>query len=365
MAYNKKINNKVFYSVFKQPGQKEIKHIPEIRDITISGLIRNKKTKEPVPERKLFASVLFKDKQVHITKTNNKGRFVVSLKDIEGQNDLYLCPDFYFDNNQNLEILINNTFSSQKPEFNNVQTNLRKSDLPLIKEMIVNHKISYLLKETKSEKKPVEAEEKHFSFFQDMSTINLADYIEFKKMKDVFDEIIPYVFVRKSRGKYKFDVKYDGYTAPGQALVLLDNIPIFDLNKIMELHPSQIKSISVSPKPYILGKHTLNSIIIIKSKKGNFADIKFPQGSTFLQYQGIEVNQSKTKIKHTNSNPSNKRKPDFRTTLYWNPNMTINPDDKNSCSFFTSDRKGQYQVVVSGLNQDGEYFYGTKTISVE
>jgi hypothetical protein len=48
------------------------------------------------------------------------------------------------------------------------------------------------------------------------------------------------------------------------------------------------------------------------------------------------------------------RIPDFRNCLYWNPEVFIKPGDKASLEFYTSDNRGEFEVVVRGLTTDGE-----------
>jgi hypothetical protein len=144
----------------------------------------------------------------------------------------------------------------------------------------------------------------------------------------------------------------------------VDNIPVFDVNKVMNIHPSLVERIDVIYKPYILGDNTLYGVIMITSKGKNFADIKFPERSTFLQYQGASDGEDiKENFTEQEVPPKQHEKPYFRTTLYWNPDLII-PAEGKSVSFYTSDRKGSYDILVRGFTKDGEYYYKKKTIFV-
>ncbi len=46
--------------------------------------------------------------------------------------------------------------------------------------------------------------------------------------------------------------------------------------------------------------------------------------------------------------------PDFRSTIYWNPNVITAADGKVKFDFFNSDDPGNYKVVVEGINAAGE-----------
>jgi penicillin V acylase-like amidase (Ntn superfamily) len=47
------------------------------------------------------------------------------------------------------------------------------------------------------------------------------------------------------------------------------------------------------------------------------------------------------------------RLPDFRNQLFWAPELKTNGQGKAQLHFYTSDQKGDYIVVVQGLNAEG------------
>lgn len=58
----------------------------------------------------------------------------------------------------------------------------------------------------------------------------------------------------------------------------------------------------------------------------------------------------------------NKQQPDYRNTLYWNPNLK---NVNNEFSFFTSQEIGNYEVTVEGMTKYGIPVFGRYQISVE
>ena len=45
--------------------------------------------------------------------------------------------------------------------------------------------------------------------------------------------------------------------------------------------------------------------------------------------------------------------PDLRSTIYWNPFVTIGADGKQEIEFYTSDNPGSYHIVIEGISADG------------
>ena len=44
---------------------------------------------------------------------------------------------------------------------------------------------------------------------------------------------------------------------------------------------------------------------------------------------------------------------DYRTTLYWEPNINITDSESADVSFFTGDLSGEYLIKVEGITMDG------------
>ena len=58
-------------------------------------------------------------------------------------------------------------------------------------------------------------------------------------------------------------------------------------------------------------------------------------------------------------------RPDYRTTLFWKPDLITDEQGNADFSFYTSDDIGTYLVFVEGITRDGipvvgEYFFEVK-----
>ena len=362
LLYDRQINNPAFYATLDHPQRDDMTYLPEIRDVSVSGMLRHRETKEPVSGHKVYASLLFKGQRLHIDRTNEQGRFIFSLHGAEGLNDLYLCPENRRDEKH--ELLVDNKFSQLKPDFLPGALNVDSALVPLIREMMIDQQLSGIGEEDDIEDAGAGDSLGQPAYFEDAKTVYMSDYVDFEKTETVFREIVPDVYIRRQEGSYSFKIeRKDGVFLPGDPLILFDNIPVFEPNKILQVQPSQIESIQVIPQSYILGDYSLNGVILINSTTDNFADLDFPRGSTFLQYQGVSDDGAFRAKTYQDTTKRSKRRPDFRTTLYWDPNLTITGQGK-SISFFASDRKGNYEIFIRGFGEDGSYHYSRKTITV-
>ena len=62
--------------------------------------------------------------------------------------------------------------------------------------------------------------------------------------------------------------------------------------------------------------------------------------------------------------PAEKQKPDLRTTIHWQPNITTDEEGKASFSFYTADAPSTYTVTIEGMTEDGKIVYQRDKIKV-
>jgi hypothetical protein len=183
-------------------------------------------------------------------------------------------------------------------------------------------------------------------------------------MEELFTEIVPTAKYRKNRGQYSFAIfDSNGNVTSENPLLLLDKIPVFDANKIMGLNISLIEKVEVINRNYILGENTFNGVILLTTKTENFAGIEFPKSSIFIEYPTIQNTTENTRFSMEKL-PENERIPDFRTTLYWKPNIQLSANGTD-INFQTSDNKGTYDIVIKGYSSNGQVYFGRKQIVIE
>ncbi len=363
ILFDKEIDVRTFDNRIKKSKNKELKYIPEVRDVTISGILRNKKTQNPIPNHNIYLSVLFNSNQIHIYKTRENGEFVFSLNNVYGKKDLFLCSETYDKEDEEHELLIEKSFSSDIPPFSSMPLFVGSAEEDLVREMYINAQIQERFCKIQENKIEKQSNDLQFNLNDNKKTILLENYVKLESMQELFYELVPSVLVKKSKNQYYFEVLGENdYILRGKPLVLLDNVIIFDPNKIMKLKPSIIEKIEVINKTYILGSNTMNGIIMLSTNTDDFGGIKMPKSATFIEFQTIEKLSSNV-IFDGCIPDSLSRIPDFRTTLYWNPKVKLTNNGQD-IHFNASDRKGIYDVVIQGYMSNGKIYYGKKQISI-
>ncbi|HSO87399.1 MAG TPA: hypothetical protein VLQ91_12655 [Draconibacterium sp.] len=362
MMFDKYLNRSFFEEKIKNAKIPTLEYIPETRDVTISGILRNKDTQLPVANHDIYASVLFNNPQLHICKSRENGGFIFSLNNVSGINDIFLCPESTDENEY--EILITNSFSSEMPKTGEIPAFIDSSSSELIREAFINAQISQNFQRKPEKETPSRISKRSFNIDNNKTTTILADFVNLKNMEELFTEIVPTAKFKKSNGRYTFSVfDANGNIFSENPLVLLDKIPVFDPTKIMQLDISLIEKVEVINKTYILGANTFQGVIMLTSKTNNFAGIKIPESSVFIEYPTVEETNHIGRFSKKYL-PAGERMPDFRTTLFWDSHIKLKAEG-HDIDFMTSDSKGAYDIEIKGYASNGQIFYGKKQIFVQ
>jgi hypothetical protein len=356
--------NKEKFNEYLFSRSNTLDYIPETRNLTITGILRNKTTKDPIANHKVYLSVLFKNPQLHIYTTRENGEFIFSLNNVFEKNDIYLCSEDPTNKEDEYEILVKSSFPSDIPDFTNIPLFVNEKDVDLIGEVYRNMQIQENFQQNNKLEPINSAFSNEFNLNDNKLTIDPNKYVDFENMEELFYEIVPNVIVKKDKDNYSFRVLDENdYTLIGTPLILVDHVPIFNVNKIMKLNPAQIEKIEVLYKPYILGSHKINGVVMITTNTENFAEIKLPKTSTFLEYEALNNPVDITEFNFT-ATTAKSSIPDFRTTLYWNPALKFDTN-KKQIKLLAPDSKGIYNITIVGYDSNGEKFYGEKQITIE
>ncbi|RZL13836.1 MAG: hypothetical protein EOO96_31410, partial [Pedobacter sp.] len=112
----------------------------------------------------------------------------------------------------------------------------------------------------------------------------------------------------------------------------------------------------------LYGSGGVGGIILVSTKRGSSYKHKASPGIIGFKTQGFDAYKEFYSPKYT---PENINVADLRSTIYWNPNVIIDKDNKKILNFFNSDGVGAYKVVVEGINADGKVGRNVFTYTVK
>jgi hypothetical protein len=340
-----------------QPDQ-----LPDIRDVSLSGTLTDSASGRPIAGELVYVSIVDKNRQqLHLYRTGENGVFVFPLNQLSGQQKVFISSRPR--EGVRHKILVNADFSDRYAAFSCRATAPDSTLRALWEEMYVNAQLQrkYTQFETDSASLPRPIP----SYFGEPAvSVALRDFIPLPTMEEVFTEIVPFVSVRKVKKRYSLWVLNEAQTQYDQEpLVLIDNLPVFDLDALMQINPALVERIDVINTPYMLGSHRVGSVIFVKTGTPDFAGMKFPESTVFLNYKMREAPLQFPEVRYDDPAIAAGRTPDFRTVLYWNPRFHIGASP-GEITFYTSDHESEYVVLVRGIDAEGKYFFWEEAFRV-
>lgn len=149
-------------------------------------------------------------------------------------------------------------------------------------------------------------------------------------------------------------------------LFLLNGAPV-DVGIVAAMSPSDVEFVDVlrGPKTTIYGPRAFGGVVAVYTKKGTRAEAKeyIPKNILRVTHPGFSVAKEFYSPSYEVID-YNTAKPDFRSTLYWNPNILMK-NDTATVSFYTSDQEGVFDIIVEGITSTGKPVYKRDVMYVE
>jgi len=327
--------------------------LPEIEGPVVNGKIINKLTGAPVAFSGAWLSIPGDDYAFSSATSDGQGVVHFGFKDIYKNNAIVVQPALQKDSLNRIDI--NNSYSDKFSS-----NSLRPLMLSRSQESIlVNRSISTQVENTYS----IERKRQYIKTNPDTTSFygkpdkqyNLDDFTRFQTMEEVMREFIEDVRIRKEGDKYNFKVRNKLFNTyfEEDPLILLDGIPITDASKIIALDPLKIKRIEVVTYNYYTGSSVFAGIVNVKSYSGEIGATQIDPNSLVIEYDGLQQQREFYSPQYGSKEAEESHIPDFRNVLYWAPQITTGLDGKSQLSFYSSDLKGKYAVVVQGITPEG------------
>ena len=160
------------------------------------------------------------------------------------------------------------------------------------------------------------------------------------------------------------------YEAGTDLLILIDGIPFPPESVDDQLHISAAESIDVfhGVSATAFGVRGANGVISITTQKGSAGLSLENDDSNYTVYTplGYQKPVEFYSPKYETLEAKHLTIPDFRTTLFWKPDIVISEDEEEATfEFYTSDFQTTYSVVIEGLTTDGKIVRQVEKIQVK
>jgi hypothetical protein len=180
----------------------------------------------------------------------------------------------------------------------------------------------------------------------------------------VMREYVDEVDVRRSGSRFRFmtlnapvakihDIQPADILFHNNPLVLLDGVPVFNINKIIAYDPLKVQKLEVVAEKYHFGKISSEGIVSYTTYKGVLEGFTLDPHDLVLDYDGLQQQRIFYSPEYATEDERLSRIPDFRNLLFWTPELNTGLNGKGAFSFYTGDVPGRYLVVVQGLASNG------------
>ena len=182
----------------------------------------------------------------------------------------------------------------------------------------------------------------------------LDDYTRFPTMGEVFIEFIPEIRARRwPDGRRNIQVRLEDGTettfSRDTTLMMLDGVPVFDQQKILDYDPLLVESIHIYPRTTFIGPRIFEGVVNFVTYKHNLPAFHFGENARVIDFQGADWPLAAT----GEALRSEEAYPDYRQTIYWHPQQELPPGATLRIPCKKPDYKGHFRVVVEGLSADG------------
>jgi len=351
----------VWQNVLK-PVKPSYLFVPEYKGHIIYAKVTNTKTSLPAADVLAYLSVPGPRVQLYNSKSDSAGIVRFYTKDFYGPNEIVLQTDAT-DSIYKIELV--DPFSDKISPAGLPAFELNKNMKNIISDYNLSMQIQNSFVGEKLKQFDAPAVDSN-GFFGDPDIQYLLDnYTRYSTMEEVLREYVYEVLVRRQKDNFHLIVSdVDNKIFLDDPLTLINGIPVFDPNKVIKYDPLKVKKIDIVKRKYFYGPSIFNGIVNFVTYQADpsiLSDLK----PVVVEYEGLQYEREFYSPVYETQDQISSRLPDFRNVLYWSPGVHTDLQGKAEISFFSSDLKGKYIVVLQGINDGGRVGKGSVLFEVK
>jgi hypothetical protein len=330
-----------------------LKFSPEYDGHIIWGKLVNNNTGYPVPDISVYLSIPSARTEFRVTTSVAGGLFKFEVPGFYGSQEIILQTNPDEDSTCHPEII--NPFSD-KYAVNPMAEYSIPSDITTILDQSIAEQVQHIYSGDRLNRFSKQTLDTNSFYVEPDEKYVLDNYTRFQTMEEVIREYVVSTNVTMKRNKFQVQLvnKPQGGYFKYAPLILIDGVPYFDANELFQQDPLKIRRLDLVNRQYFLGFNYFNGVINATTYNGDLNGIQLNPRATVLDYPGIPEQREFFSPAYETEDQVNSPIPDFRTLLYWAPELKSEFENKKTIGFYTSDLPGKYAVVIMGLSSKGE-----------
>ena len=342
------------------------KYLPEYAGSIITGKMVQKGSTTPVKDISGFISMPSKNTLFKAAISDENGNIKFEFPQLYNDGQLILQADSSKYNAHKIEI--DNPFYISKNNSQIIEPiMLPKLNKEMVQQLNSNIEIQNHFKADNFNHFIAPTIDTNAFYYKPDYTYYLDLYARFTTMEEVIREYVTPLTLTKNEGRFQLAV-YDDQNkrffdkAP---LVLLDGVPILNMDKFIEYDPLKIRKLEVVSRTYFSCNMAFNGIANFITYNGKMEGYELDPRATLIDYKGLQLQREFLAPVYENQNQIDNRSPDFRHLLNWSANINTTSQGKINTAFYTSDVPGKYAIIVQGISKQGQPIYKQTTFTVK
>jgi ribosomal protein S24E len=333
----------------------------EAKGIILSGTVTDKKTQLPAANMTVYLTIPDSVPGFQYYKTRSDGRFYFLLDHYYGSvQAIVQC----YSNvpTQRLKIKMDELYAEsgsqaeyvKRPVPEPLKANIsRNIDAVTLQKIFEQNKFKFL-------EIPAKSHQPYPYYGKPTQTIDPQLFTDLPDFTEVSRELLPGVKFRNYNNEPSLTI----WNAPmhnyfeEKPLVLIDGIPIQDLNVIKEMGSADIDRVDVCQSERFYGDLRFAGVVAIYTTKADYS--KLSESDQLIRLKLDAIQPPATLNEQHSSEPNI---PDLRQVIYWNPSTTPQTTLPVKCNI--SSVLGQYKLVVRGRLKDGTLIFTEKQFEVK
>lgn len=325
--------------------------LPEHDGHLVTGKVTNIATNTPAKDVVVYLSVPGKRVQLYTANSDAEGKITFNTKQLYGPGEIVAQTNTERDSTYRIDI--SSPFSEQyssyiEPKFQMIAAMRKAVEEHSLATQVQNAYVSNKIRNFYEPR--VDSSGFYASPYK---TYLLDNYTRFTTMEEVLREYVREVWITRSQKRYHIKVLNGNGFLDGDPLVLLDDVPVFNMDKVMAIDPLKVRKLEDVPFRYYWGPSVYEGVLSFTTYKGDLGGVEMDPRAVVLDYEGLQLQREFYSPVYDTENAGKSHLPDFRTTLYWAPDINTKPERKGEISFYTSDMAGKYIGIVQGISGSG------------
>jgi len=284
-----------------------------------------------------------------VCRSDSLGKFTVGLPKRSGKLEIFIQPEG--PGNIDLEVRIDQDFDPRHIQFPYSPFTLTDSEMKWAEIMARNVQLSTIYTQSDSLVSQSSGNKTETFYGTPTRTVDLDQYVLLPTLREVFINLVPDVTPHTRRGKTSLLIESENPSfSLYESLVMVDQVPVLNMEQFMSLSPAKIKQIDVIEDVYVRGDLRYGGVINLISRDRDMAGIDLPEHSFFIDYMAmqprIEPQQS--------AGMKDDQMPDMHNTVLWMPELFLRKGSSSTIAFTAPEYPGEYVVLFRGQNEEGE-----------